>query len=156
MTDVTIDPMNATRNEAWIEHAMEGLADAGYQKGAARRAVVECLGRQACAVTALEIEEEIRQGDTAAGRASIYRTLEQLEELSLVHRLEMGTGIASYEAAEPGGEHHHHLVCDRCGRVVPFQDDGLERAINGLSRRSRFEVAEHDVTLHGLCERCAA
>jgi Fur family transcriptional regulator, ferric uptake regulator len=147
--------MKATRNQAWIEHAMQGLAEAGYQKGAARLAVVECLGRQACAVTAIEIEEELRRGETAAGRASIYRTLEQLEELNLVHRLDIGKGIASYEAAEPGGEHHHHLVCDRCGRVVPFQDDGLERAIKGLSRRSRFAVSEHDVTLHGLCERCA-
>lgn len=140
----------------WVEHALAGLASAGFQKGAARRAVIECLGHQACAVTAQQIEEELRQAGPGVGRASIYRTLERLVELGLVHRLDMGTGTASYEPAGAGGEHHHHLVCDRCGRVVPFEDEGLERAIAGLSRRSRFQVSEHDVTLRGLCERCAA
>jgi Fur family ferric uptake transcriptional regulator len=139
----------------WIEHALDGLAEAGYQRGAARRAVIDCLGRQSCAITAQEIEEELRKSGAGVGRASIYRTLEQLEELGLVHRLDLGTGVASFEAAPKSGEHHHHLLCERCGRLVPFEDSGLERAISNLSRRSDFEVAAHDVTLRGLCPRCA-
>jgi Fur family transcriptional regulator, ferric uptake regulator len=156
MSDVTIGEVVEGSGEEWIEHASKALADAGYQKGAARKAVVEFLGRQGCALTALEIESELRRTKQPPGRASIYRTLEQLEQLSLVHRLDLGTGTASYEPAWPGGEHHHHLVCDRCGRVVPFQDQRLERAIMGLSRRSRFDVSGHDVTLHGLCRRCGS
>jgi Fur family transcriptional regulator, ferric uptake regulator len=143
-------------DEKWIQHALSALAEAGHEKGAARRAVVECLGRQACAISAQEIEEQLRRVGPGVGRASIYRTLEQLVELGLVHRLDMGTGTARYEPADASGEHHHHLVCDRCGKLVPFEDAGLERAISGLARRSRFEVSEHDVTLHGLCERCAS
>jgi Fur family ferric uptake transcriptional regulator len=106
-------------------------------------------------VTAQEIEDELRHRGNVVGRASIYRTLDQLEELGLVHRLDLGTGVASYEAAAPGGEHHHHLLCDRCGRLVPFEDRALERAIERLGRRSEFEVSAHDVTLHGLCPRCS-
>jgi len=156
MADVTIATMPPARSEEWIEHAMKSLADAGYQKGVARRAVVECLGRQGCAVTALEIEKELQRTAKPPGRASIYRTLEQLDELSLVRRLDLGTGIASYEPAQPGGRHHHHLVCDRCGKIVPFEDQRLERAITGVSRRSRFDVSGHEVTLHGLCKRCVS
>jgi Fur family transcriptional regulator, ferric uptake regulator len=140
---------------AWIDHALAGLAAAGYQRGAARRAVVECLGTQRCARTAQEIEEALRAGGKAVGRASVYRTLEQLAELGLVHRLDLGTGVASYEPAAEGGEHHHHLLCDRCGRLVPFEDPDLERAITSLGRRQQFEVSAHDVTLHGFCERCS-
>src|SRR5919204_3903861 len=145
---------NGTRAD-WVEQALAGLAAAGYQKGAARRAVIECLGAQACAISAQDIEGELRRRGDVVGRASIYRPLEQLEELGLVHRLDLGTGVASYEPADPGGEHHHHLLCDRCGRLVPFEDRGLERAIESLGHRSEFEVSAHDVTLHGLCPRCS-
>jgi Fur family ferric uptake transcriptional regulator len=143
------------RRREWVDHALAGLADAGYQKGAARRAVIECLGRQDCALSAQEIEEELRNAGDGVGRASIYRTLEQLDELGLVHRLDLGTGIATYEPDEPSGEHHHHLLCDRCGRVVPFHDTDLERAIAKVTRRSNFDISAHDVTLHGLCPRCS-
>jgi Fur family transcriptional regulator, ferric uptake regulator len=139
----------------WVDHALAGLAEAGFQKGAARRAVIECLGRQSCALSAQQIEEELRREGAGVGRASIYRTLEQLDELGLVHRLDLGTGIATYEPAEPSGEHHHHLLCDRCGRVVPFHDTNLERAIAKVTRQSNFDVSAHDVTLHGLCPRCS-
>ena len=139
---------------AWIEHALAGLAQAGYQKGAARRTVIECLGRQNCALSAQDIEGELREAGARVGRASIYRTLEQLDELGLVHRLDLGTGIATYEPAEPSGEHHHHLLCERCGRLIPFHDADLERAITEVTRRSNFDVSAHDVTLHGLCPRC--
>ena len=112
-------------------------------------------GRQDCALSAQAIEEELRDAGNGVGRASIYRTLEQLDELGLVHRLDLGTGIATYEPAEPSGEHHHHLLCDRCGRVVPFHDTDLERAIAKVTRQSNFDVSAHDVTLHGLCPRCS-
>jgi Fur family transcriptional regulator, ferric uptake regulator len=142
-------------NRDWVDHALAGLAEAGYQKGAARRAVIECLGREACAVSAQEIEDELRGAGPGVGRASIYRTLDQLEQLGLVHRLDLGTGVATYEPAGPSGEHHHHLLCDRCGRVFPFHDANLERTITDLARRSDFDVSAHDVTLHGLCPRCS-
>jgi Fur family transcriptional regulator, ferric uptake regulator len=144
-----------SRHHEWVDHAAAQLADAGYQKGAARTAVIDCLGRQACAVSAQEIEQELRNAGADVGRASIYRTLEQLERLGLIHRLDLGTGVATFEAAEASGEHHHHLLCDRCGRVVPFHDAKLERAISDVTRRSNFHVSAHDVTLHGLCPRCS-
>jgi Fur family transcriptional regulator, ferric uptake regulator len=155
MAEVSRSATRRARSREWVDHALAGLAAAGYQKGAARRAVIEFLGGQRCAVTAQEIEGELRRRETVVGRASIYRTLEQLEELGLVHRLDLGTGVASYEPAEAGGEHHHHLLCDRCGRLVPFEDRALERTIANLGRRNDFELSAHDVTLHGLCPRCA-
>jgi Fur family ferric uptake transcriptional regulator len=134
---------------------MVALAGAGYRSGGARRAVVEALGRHNCAVTALELEDHLRRRGAAVGRASIYRALEQLEDLGLLHRLEMGQGRSSFERAEPSGAHHHHLVCERCGRVDPFADSGLERVISRVSADASFEVREHDVVLRGLCPRCS-
>ena len=59
----------------------------------------------------------------------------------------------SFEAAREEG-HHHHMVCDDCGRVIPFEDAELERSITRLARRVTFAVAEHDVVLHGACADC--
>jgi Fur family ferric uptake transcriptional regulator len=56
----------------------------------------------------------------------------------------------------PGGEHHHHAVCDSCGSITPFEDPSLERAIDRLGSRLDHTVAAHDVVLHGRCARCQA
>ena len=155
MPGATIDALGGNRDSAWVEHALVVLGDAGYQRGGARLAVIELLARQGCAMTAIEIDDRLRAADQAIGRASVYRALELLEELKLVQRLDMGRGMASYERLEPSGEHHHHVVCERCGRVEPFEDRGLERAIGRLKGRVGFEVSEHEVVLRGRCPRCA-
>ena len=146
--------MIEVQDAEWVDHAQARLAQAGYRRGGARRAVIELLGRQACALTAHEIDERLRTDGRAVGRASVYRALEQLTELHLVARLEVGQNAARYEPVHPSGEHHHHLVCDTCGRITPFEDRALESAIDRLSRRVRFDVGDHDVVLHGSCENC--
>ncbi len=128
---------------------MGRIDQAGYRAGAARRQVVELLADQSCAVTALEIDERL----PSVGRASVYRTLEQLEELRLVQRVELGGSAGAYERVDPAG-HHHHLVCERCERLFPFDDPGLERAIERVARGAGFELLGHDVLLRGLCPRC--
>jgi Fur family ferric uptake transcriptional regulator len=139
----------------WTEHALQRLADAGYRRGGARTAVVEVLGRQTCALSARDIDDALRGEGRAVGRASVYRTLETLAELKLVQRLDLGHGDKRYEAHRPSGEHHHHLVCDRCGSVEPFEDPDLELALERLSRRVDYKVDEHDVVLHGACGACS-
>ena len=116
--------------------------------------MVDALARQNCCATAQEIADELRAGETRVGIASVYRALEVLDRLGLVHRLDVGDGSARYEAAHPGGEHHHHVVCDRCGRVAQFSDDGLEQAIATLSPRLEFAIDQHDVVLRGTCPNC--
>jgi Fur family ferric uptake transcriptional regulator len=141
---------------SWAEAAGDRLAEAGYRRGGARRAVIELLSRQECALSALEIEDRLRDAGRQVGRASIYRVLEELEELGLVTRLDLGTGTARFEAADPAGDrHHHHLLCDDCGDLVPFSDAELERVIGRVSRRLPYAVSGHDVTLHGSCDSCS-
>lgn len=148
--------MSKVSETKWAEYAQERLAEAGFRSGGARRAVVELLDRQHCALSAQEIEDALRESDRAASRASVYRILDELEQLRLVSRVEVGSGTARYEPVDPDGHHHHHMVCERCGKVVPFADDALERAITRLSERVAFDVAEHEVVLHGACDRCSS
>ena len=139
----------------WVEHASQKLSEAGYRRGGARQQVLELLDEQVCALSAIEIEDALRRSERAVARASIYRVLDELEKLKLVSKIEVGQGIARYEALRPdGAHHHHHLVCDDCGEVKPFADEELERAIHHAARRVDFEVAEHEILLHGHCADC--
>ncbi len=81
--------------------------------------VVELIAGEDCAVTAIEIDRRLER----VGRASVYRALEQLEELDLIRRVDLGGDSAGYERVDPGGDHHHHLLCERCGAVAPFSDE---------------------------------
>jgi Fur family transcriptional regulator, ferric uptake regulator len=128
---------------------MQRLDEAGYRSGAARRKVVELLAAEPCAVTALEIDRRL----DSVGRASVYRTLEQLDRLHLVQQVEIGGDAAGYERVD-ADQHHHHLVCEECGLLSPFADPSLERAIEAVSRAAEFEVAAHDVVLRGRCPAC--
>ena len=74
----------------------------------------------------------------------------------LVSRVDVGDGIARYEPADPAGEQHHpHLLCDQCGKLVPFHDPALERSIDQLSSRLGFRTTDHEVTLRGDCPDCS-
>ncbi len=140
----------------WAGHALATLQEAGHRRGGARTAVVEALAAHDCAVTALDLDEELARRRPRVARASVYRALEQLEQLGLVRRLEVARGVAGYERVDPTGHHHHHAICRDCGRMVPFEDRSLEQAIGRLCESMDFEVAEHDVVLRGRCERCSA
>jgi len=146
--------MSTATKADWAEQARTALSGAGYRRGGARAAVIEALSEQDCAITALELEEKLRRRDEGVGRASIYRALEQLEQLGLLQRLEVCRGTAGFERVEPDGEHHHHAICRECGRLIPFEDPSLERAIEKVAGRMSFDVSEHDVVLRGVCERC--
>jgi Fur family ferric uptake transcriptional regulator len=148
--------MATATGTAWAEHALAVLRSAGHRRGGARTAVVEALARHDCAVTALDLDDELRKRRAGVGRASVYRALEQLKALGLVRSVEVARGVTGYERVEPDGHHHHHAICRDCGRMVPFEDTSLEHAISDVSSKLSFDVTEHDVVLRGLCERCSS
>ena len=138
----------------WSDATLDTLHRKGLRNGGARRAVIELLGEQDCCLTAQEIFDRLRASGRQVGIASVYRVLDLLTSEGLVQRIELGSGIARYEPVHSGGEHHHHLVCDSCGKVEAFEDRGLERAIHRLEESSGYAVAGHDVVLHGACSSC--
>jgi Fur family transcriptional regulator, ferric uptake regulator len=138
----------------WVPHARETLEQAGYRQSAPRAAVMDALDELGCSVTAQEISERLRARGEGVGVASIYRALQLLDELRLVRRVDVGEAVARYEPVHPGGEHHHHLLCERCGKVRAFEDAELEDAIERLATRFDYAVDAHEVTLRGRCPAC--
>jgi Fur family transcriptional regulator, ferric uptake regulator len=140
--------------DVWTATALTRLRAASGRSGGARRLVVELLGDQDCCLSAQEIHDLVRAGGGRVGIASVYRALEGMDELGLVQRIDLGDGVARFEPAHPGGDHHHHLVCDDCGKVEPFEDLSLESAIERVADGRGYVVAAHDVVLRGACGDC--
>jgi Fur family transcriptional regulator, ferric uptake regulator len=141
---------------SWAADTSKALDRAGYRSGGARRAVIDLLGRQDCCVTAQEIFDSLRAEGRTVGIASVYRVLDLLGERGFVQRIDIGAGMARFEPVHSSGEHHHHLVCEDCGKVEAFADEGLERALQKVAGRTGYSVAGHDVVLRGACADCSA
>src|SRR3712207_2509450 len=97
---------------------------------------------------------DVCSSDLRVGLASVYRALDVLTGLGLVHRVDVD-GTARYEPADPTGDHHHHAICDRCGRMSPFADEDLERLVHAVGERLGYAVDAHDIVLRGACPDCA-
>jgi Fur family ferric uptake transcriptional regulator len=138
----------------WSSFARDALRLSGARSGAAREAVIDYLSRQRCCLSAQEVLDGLRADRQRVGIASVYRTLDQLAELGLVHRIDLGEGLTRFEPAQPDGEHHHHLVCGSCGKVDTFDDPTLERAISAVAGSHGYSLGQHDVVLRGACGDC--
>jgi Fur family transcriptional regulator, ferric uptake regulator len=138
----------------WERAARIALKESGHRAGGARGAVISLLGRQHCCLSAHEISQELHESGSDVGIASVYRALELLHGMGLVQRVEIGDGGARFEPVVPGGEHHHHAVCDRCGRVTPFEDERIEKQLEQLAGNLRHSMSGHDLVIRGECSRC--
>ena len=89
------------------------------------------------------------------GLATVYRSLEMLEELGFLHRIEFGDGKSRFELATGDSSHaHHHLICLSCGTVLEFGDDLMETLESFVSRTADFEITDHQVKFYGYCSQC--
>ena len=85
---------------AWADRAAEALAAAGYRRGGVRSAIVALLDEQPCALSAVEIGEALRERGREVSRASVYRVMEELEQIGLLARVEVGQGLTTPPAGE--------------------------------------------------------
>jgi Fur family ferric uptake transcriptional regulator len=140
--------MDEALHDRWLARADRQLSGPGRRAGAARTAVVELLAREGqCLLSAQDIIDRLRERGIGSP-ASVYRALDELFELGLLHRLDGRDGTARYEISDPH-RHHHHFVDEVSGEVRAFTDDALEQTITAVARRLGVELTGHDVMLRG-------
>jgi len=119
-----------------------------------RAAIAERAAAMSGAFTIEELGEALKAAGAAAGTATLYRAVAALEARGWLERVGERDGSALYARCAAGSGHHHHLVCDGCGRVeatpCPVASGALGAGAAG------FTVTRHEVTLYGLCETCAS
>jgi Fur family ferric uptake transcriptional regulator len=99
------------------------------------------------------IQKRLRERGDHVGTATIYRTLDVLVRSGLVRAHDFGEGFKRYEAM-PQQEDHEHLICERCGRVIEFQNERLERMLPFIADEHAFQHHRHRVEIYGVCQEC--
>lgn len=100
-----------------------------------------------------ELAAVLRGGSAHVSRGTVYRTLALMAEAGLVSAVRDGDAHFHYERAH-GRRRHHHMVCERCGRFVEFDDPAIRRAVERHCRRHRFHERRHRFVILGLCAAC--
>jgi Fe2+ or Zn2+ uptake regulation protein len=127
---------------------------AGYRLTEPRRSLASLIADQDGHFTAAELVSAARTRRLGVGRATVFRTLEVLEEIGVVERLDLPSGEHAYVGCAPA--HHHHVVCSGCGRTSEIDDAGLRTVVREISRRTGYRVDTHRLELFGLCPVCQA
>jgi Fur family ferric uptake transcriptional regulator len=102
-----------------------------------------------------EIHQLLLQQGNRIGIATVYRTLNLLEKLELVSKINVDDGYTRYQLLETQEEHeHHHLICERCNRIIDIQDDLLDSLEKQVHDQYGFHVTNHKVKIFGVCKEC--
>jgi Fe2+ or Zn2+ uptake regulation protein len=94
--------------------------------------------------------------DRAAGkldRASLYRIITLFEQIGIVQRVNIGWKY-KVELSDKFAEHHHHLTCIKCHKIIPINEQELEEFVSSLAAHNHFKPIEHQVEIQGHCEAC--
>jgi Fur family ferric uptake transcriptional regulator len=100
-----------------------------------------------------ELAKRVLDRGEKAGTATLYRTLEMLVKAGMVLEHDFGEGRKRYEPVAVA-RGHDHLICERCGRVVEFANDRLERMLRMTADEQHFLYRRHRVDVHGVCSAC--
>lgn len=98
----------------------------------------------------LELLELARGRHASVGYATVYRTMKILAECGLAHEHKFAEGSVRYEPALEG-EHHDHLICVTCGRIVEYEDERIEKLQDELAEEHGFRVVSHRHEIYGEC-----
>ena len=127
---------------------------AGKRMTRTRQAVLSVLEGAKYPLSPTELYSQLQERNVAIDLVTVYRNLATLKELGLVTQLELHQeGQFRYEIKE-GREHHHHIRCKSCGRIVDLLLCPLKKLTALIEQETRFVVGDHSLEFSGWCPKC--
>ncbi len=100
-----------------------------------------------------ELYLKLKESMPGIGFATVYRTLKLFAESGIAREIQFGDGQTRYEHLH-AGEHHDHLVCTRCGAIMEFENETIEKLQAEVARNHGFTIINHKLELYGICAKC--
>lgn len=144
------------------EHWHGSIKECGRRMTLPRSIILQFMENSTGHLSAEEVFTKLKQTEPSIGIATVYRNLELLTKLGIVNKFDFGDGKARYEFAQnkEGQNHHHHLVCINCKRIIDYKDfaeeeiELLKKTEQTLSKKYNFEIKNHLIRFYGLCDKC--
>lgn len=128
---------------------------------APREAILNLLRRTSKHMSAKEIYATLQRIYPGIGLTTVYRTLDLLVRTGFINKLDIGDGQSRYEfKSSQKTEHHHHLICTNCGKIIDYSDfideevELVQKAEKNLAKKYNFVVQDHNIEFYGLCKDC--
>lgn len=144
---------NAETMETARQKFEEYLREENYRVTPERFEVLDAVMAASGHFDADELFLTLKKNGSKVSRATVYNTLDILEECELVFKTRLKDHGSRYEKAF-GRSHHDHLVCVKCGKIVEFVDDGIEQAQHAIAKKFKFTLISHSHQIFGLCPDC--
>jgi len=131
------------------------LRKGGLKATPKRRMVAEYLLGSGDARTVEDIRRHLRKRLGTLGLPTVYRIAEELAEIGLLARIDLGDRVARYAACRAYGTgHHHHVVCMKCGSVEVMPTCLFQRQVKALEHTTGFRITGHRLQVEGVCPNC--
>ncbi|MCY6372320.1 Fur family transcriptional regulator [Clostridium ganghwense] len=139
-----------------IEKLKEKLKLKGYKLTPQRRAIVNIvMENKGSHLTAEELYDLVKIECPEIGLATVYRTIQLLEDIGAIYKLNLDDGCNRYELINEDEIHqHHHLICNKCGNVIEVEDDLLDVIEKKVEEEYKFKIENHSVKFFGICSEC--
>lgn len=134
-----------------LKSLKRSLAEKGIRKTKKRDVILEVFSRTGGHLTIEELLDKVKKVDPKIGYVTVYRTLKLLKEAGLAHQWQFGDGHSRFEKASG---HHDHLICLKCGKIIEFEEDEIERLQEKVSKENHFQIVSHVHEIFGYCSRC--
>ena len=135
-------------DEQAVEAFRDYLVEQGLKFTKQRRVIAEVFFASGQHLSLNQVHELARAEHASVGFATVYRTMKLLAESGLAHEHKFAEGQVRYE---PAGDHHDHLICIKCGKIVEYEDHEIERLQEELARKHGFKVVGHRHEIYGDC-----
>ncbi|MBP2031566.1 Fur family ferric uptake transcriptional regulator [Clostridium algifaecis] len=139
-----------------IERLKNSLKEKGYKLTPQRRAIVDIIIKnEGKHLTTEEIYDLVKKDCPEIGLATVYRTVQLLEDIGVVCKLDLDDGCSRYEIIHEQEIHqHHHLICTRCSRIIEVPDKLLEGLESQIESKYNFKILNHSLKFYGICSEC--
>ena len=142
---------------------LKNFVDNGHRLTAPRKAVLNILSKDMNHPTVEEIYLQVHEDYPSIGMMTVYRTLDLLVEWGIVHKFDFSEGKARYELKDhpEGLGHHHHLICQKCKKIINYTDfineevKLVSRLEKRLEEKHKFKINNHIIEFYGICDNCS-
>ena len=142
-----INQLRARLNDYMSKHGLRSTEQ--------RRLVTEMFFATEEHLSIEDLLDRVRIEEPKIGYATVYRTLKLLKDCGLAFERHFGDGVSRYEVAW-ANEHHDHLICVECEKIVEFEDGDIEELQHDVAARLGFTLVRHKLELYGMCADCRA
>lgn len=145
----TKTPKFVKEKEIFLEH----IQKAGLRRTGQRDLILETFLKTEDHLTSEDLYWLIHKQDPTVGHTTVYRTLKLLTEAGLAREVRFGDNKTYYEH-HYDQEHHDHLICTQCGKVIEFFSPEIEDLQEQTAEKFGFKLSHHSLRMWGLCPDC--